>query len=86
MTANELLAARNNRPFTPFRLVMSDGRSYDVRHPELLLVGRTLSVIGVAPVTDGEYTVADHLVRIANDHITSTIPLSVADQVGRPPA
>jgi hypothetical protein len=27
-------------PFRPFRLVLNSGRAYDVRHPEMVRVGR----------------------------------------------
>jgi hypothetical protein len=28
-------------PFRPFRIKMASGQSFDVRHPEMILVGRT---------------------------------------------
>jgi hypothetical protein len=28
-------------PFRPFRLNMASGKSYDIRHPEMVAVGRT---------------------------------------------
>lgn len=34
-TIRELLA---RRPFSPFRVILSSGGSYDVRHPEIALV------------------------------------------------
>jgi hypothetical protein len=81
MNAKHLVSLRTRQPFAPFRLVMSDGRYYDVRHPELLTVGKSISSIGVADKEE-EYVLADHFVWVDNDHITSTIPLTVADQVG----
>jgi len=35
------------QPFEPFRICMSDGRIYDVMHPELCLPGRTKVHVGV---------------------------------------
>jgi len=35
------------RPFEPFRVCMSDGRTYDVYHPELCVPSRTTVYIGV---------------------------------------
>lgn len=81
MSARELLAIRNEVPFVPMRLVVTDGRAYDVKHPELLTVGKYASVIGVAD-KDEDFVLADHFVRIVNEHITTAIPLTVADQVG----
>jgi hypothetical protein len=31
----------HKRPFEPFRICMTDGRTYDTTHPELCLPGRT---------------------------------------------
>ena len=31
----------DKRPFEPFRICMTDGRTYDITHPELCLPGRT---------------------------------------------
>jgi hypothetical protein len=28
-------------PFRPFRIKMASGQSFDIRHPEMILVGRT---------------------------------------------
>ncbi len=91
----QLKSIIGRRPFAPFRLVMSDGRHYDVRHPELIVVGRTSSSVGVfdkyaAPKEDRDpefdVLLPDLLVWVDNDHIATTIPLAVADQVGVPAA
>ena len=34
-------------PFQPFRFVMSSGRTYDVRHPEMAFLTRTDIYVGV---------------------------------------
>ncbi len=31
----------DRRPFEPFRVSLTDGRAYDITHPELCLLGRT---------------------------------------------
>jgi len=48
-TFRELLA---QRPFRPFRLVMSSGQSYEVRHPEMAMLTRTDMLVGVEPGED----------------------------------
>ena len=48
-TFRELLGAR---PFKPFRLVMSSGKTYEVRHPEMALLTRTDMLVGI-DVEDG---------------------------------
>lgn len=35
------------RPFRPFRIVMSSGQAYEVRHPEVAFVTRSDLVIGI---------------------------------------
>ena len=50
-----------HRPFQPFRITLTDGRSYDVMHPELALVGRSFVGVGLARPGDPE-GVADRLV------------------------
>jgi hypothetical protein len=49
-TFRDLLTAR---PFRPFRLVMSSGQTYEVRHPEMALLTRTSILVGVDVADDG---------------------------------
>jgi len=39
MTTQEIQRLLSARPFEPFRVLVADGNSYDVRHPENLAVG-----------------------------------------------
>jgi len=43
----------SQRPFCPFRLVMSSGQSYEVRHPEMAMLTRTDMLVGVDIAEDG---------------------------------
>jgi hypothetical protein len=49
-TFRDLLA---HQPFKPFRLVMSSGESYEVRHPEMAMLTRTDILIGTHIADDG---------------------------------
>jgi hypothetical protein len=49
-TFRDLLASR---PFKPFRLVMSSGQSYEVRHPEMAWLTRTSILVGIDDEDDG---------------------------------
>ncbi len=40
MRNNSILSYVKAVPFRPFRIVMNSGKSYDVRHPETIAVGR----------------------------------------------
>ncbi len=35
------------QPFEPFRLVITDGASFEIRHPDLLMVGARSAVVGL---------------------------------------
>jgi hypothetical protein len=49
-TFRDLLATR---PFRPFRLVMSSGQTYDVRHPEMALLTRSDILVGIGDTDEG---------------------------------
>jgi hypothetical protein len=69
-TFRELLAAR---PFKPFRLVMSSGQAYEVRHPEMAFLTRTDILVGVGETEEGvpaEFRICSLL------HVTTVEPLS----------
>ena len=66
----------NKRPFQPFRITLMDGRSYEVRHPELAMVGRSAVAIGV-PAPDDSEPVYDRLVTVSLIHIMQIEPLEL---------
>ena len=69
-TFRELLA---QRPFKPFRLVMSSGQAHDVRHPEMALLTRTDILVGIDIADDGvpaEFKICSLL------HVTTIEPLN----------
>jgi hypothetical protein len=69
-TFRELLA---QRPFKPFRLVMSSGQAHEVRHPEMAMLTRTDILVGTDVAEDGvpaEFKICSLL------HVTSIEPLS----------
>ncbi len=70
----EYLAAE---PFRPFRLKMTSGQHYDIRHPEMILVGKTSTRVYMA--TDPEAN--PHWHDLSMLLIESIEPLDVA--VGR---
>lgn len=80
MRYQTLMEKRYAEPFEPFRIHLSNGRFYDVRHPELLIVGRHTSHLGVA-IEEEDFVLADRMIQIANDQITDTVPLEIVDQV-----
>lgn len=67
-------------PFAPFALNLSNGQRFEVRHPELLMVGRHAAAVGV-PSPD-EPDVYERLVQVAIRHIASVEPIAAG---GRQP-
>jgi hypothetical protein len=47
MSADELRNATQRQPFEPFRLVMTAGVGYEIRHPDLLWVGKRSANVGL---------------------------------------
>ena len=45
MRPEDILYWLRAAPFQPFRIVLNSGRSYDIRHPEMVKLMRTTMVI-----------------------------------------
>lgn len=43
----DVLENLDKRPFEPFRICMTDGRTYDVTHPDLCIPSRNTVYVGV---------------------------------------
>jgi hypothetical protein len=73
MTVQALRELLTQQPFQPFRLVMSSGLSYEVRHPEMTFLTRSDLVVGVDDPGDGipaEFKICSLL------HVTAVEPLA----------
>lgn len=75
MDADELYEKVKQRPFEAFRIHVSDGSAYDVRHPEQILVGRRSSHVGLGRNGEGPF---QKVAIVANIHITRIEPLNAA--------
>jgi hypothetical protein len=47
MSPDSVLQLRRARPFVPFRLHLTDGQSFDVRYPDMILVGYRSLTVGI---------------------------------------
>ena len=47
MRTIEIEKQLRQRPFVPFRMCMSDGTAYEVRHPDMLLISRTIVAVAI---------------------------------------
>jgi hypothetical protein len=70
MRPEELVELLRRRPFIPLRLHVTDGQTYDIRHPDNVIVLRTRVDIGMTPdpgtgvVARVEYCSLLHIVRV----------------------
>lgn len=47
MNQEDLQNAARRQPFEPFRVILTTGAAYDIRHPDLIMVGRRSAIIGI---------------------------------------
>jgi hypothetical protein len=77
MTLQTFRHLLTQQPFRPFRVVMSSGKSYEVRHPEMVMLTRNDLLVGVDSDDDGfpaEFKICSLL------HITAVEPLDVPSE------
>ncbi|MBW3599336.1 MAG: hypothetical protein KY475_18965 [Planctomycetes bacterium] len=65
MRAEHLRELVRRQPFEAFRVYTTDGKSYEIHHPDQVIVLRSRFVIGVG----GSNGVAEHLEHIALAHV-----------------
>ena len=73
MTVQTFRELLSQKPFKPFRLVMSSGQTYDVRHPEMAWLTRTSLLVGLDETEEGvpaEFRICSLL------HVATVEPLS----------
>ncbi len=80
MSPEDLLRFLQRRPFEPFRIVLTDGTTYDVHHPEMVLPARRTAEIGI-PQNQGQ-PIADRIVTVSLLHIIRIEPLQATTTTG----
>ncbi len=73
MRFNELQDVLRKQPFEPFRIRLTTGDSYVVRHPEFAALLRSSVVIGISSEKDG---VPDRFVQCDLLHVVSLEPVN----------
>ena len=73
MNQETIRAWTRRPPFQPFRVKMTDGTLYEIRHPDMILADRN-SLSLVAP-TQKDSSIEDHLFAISYFHIMEIEPL-----------
>ena len=80
MNVEELRRYTRQQPFRPFRLDTSDQASYEVRHPEMILLSRMMVVIAHdIPAPDD---MPDRVTWVDPIHITRIEPMNPAESKG----
>jgi hypothetical protein len=63
------------KPFVPFRVIMSSGQYYDIKHPDLVLVGKRHLFVGTA--SDDNPTMFDKSSLLSILHVAALEALPV---------
>jgi hypothetical protein len=79
-TAAEVYRRIKGAPFIPVRIRTSDGISYDIYHPDLVIVGPRFVTVGTASAEGPEY--ADLVTRVGMIHITALEDLPIPAKPG----
>jgi hypothetical protein len=75
MTLQTFKDLLGRRPFEPFRVILSSGQAYDVRHPEMAWLTRTTLYVGTNTAPEG---VPEEAVMCSLLHIASVEPANHA--------
>ncbi len=80
MPPADLLRLLRARPFTPFRIHLDDGRAFEARHPEFVLVGAASAIVATPDQQNqGQFTAYEI---VALRHVTSLEPIPSAAPPG----
>jgi hypothetical protein len=67
MTQEDVQEVARRQPFEPFRVILTTGATYDIRHPDLIMVGRRAAIIGITNDPGG--TAFDRTVKVDLFHV-----------------
>ena len=81
MRAADLLEYLRETPFVPFRIRVTDGTIYEIRHPELMKVGMTKADI-YFPKDDKPHSVVLHRESVSLVHMIRMEPIERALAAG----
>jgi hypothetical protein len=81
MSPNDVLADLRRQPFEPFQLIMTDGASFEIQHPDQCLVLTTALIVGLK-TQPGQET-SDRYVKIDCRHVSRIHYLPPATAPGK---
>ena len=78
MSTDDLRRAARKQPFEPFRVTLTTGATYDILHPDLIMVGERSAIIGM---TDNpKLEVYQRTIQVDLFHIVAIEELPKADR------
>lgn len=75
MDPDELFQIVRHQPFEPFRIHVSDGTVYAIKHPDQIVIGKRACHVGIGRQKDGPFP---KIAIVANVHIARLEPLNGA--------
>lgn len=81
MRPEDILEILRSTPFEPFRVYLTDGAVYEIRHPDMAIVQRSKVTVAV-PGAEGPDGPAERTVNCALIHIKRTELLNGAGERG----
>ncbi len=80
MEHDEFNAWLRRKPFRPFRVIVDDGRTYEVRYPNMNLLASTYVKIGIPAASGGQSPLCDHTEYVRLSQIVRVEPFPEPDQ------
>lgn len=77
MRPEDLKEFISRQPFQPLRVTLTDGRTNDIVHPDLAMVGRSSMAIGLPRASESTH-IYDRLVTVSILHIMQVEPVDTA--------
>ena len=75
-TSTDVKARLRDQPFVPMQIVTTTGQTYDIRHPDLVFVGKNFLIVGL-PASDNP-SLPEQVTRIALVHVSELRDLPAA--------
>lgn len=69
LTADDIHARVREQPFVPLRIVTSSGQTFDIYHPDLIMVGRRALILGTASTENPAHF--DLVTRVSILHVSA---------------
>jgi hypothetical protein len=74
MNAQDVVRHLKEQPFIPFRIHLDDGRTFDIRHPEMMIVTKRIAVVAI-PRPGSPNSIYDNVVTLSLLHIVTIEPI-----------